>query len=122
MTMTYTLGPTSATEITLIPAWDYTDGEDMNRTTMRSKTGKLFTYKWNDVKTINFKVNYMDNSDAAVVNSWWDTQSKLIFFKDDDGTTECTSVVIMNKSAPFRKHQKPYTTKFQGAIKLEEYL
>lgn len=122
MTTTYTLGPTSNAEVTLIPAWDYSSGEDMKRVSMRSQTGKLYTYKWSDTKKIKFKVNYMDNSDAAIVNSWWDTQSKLIFFVNNDGTTTCTSVMMVNKSAPFKEYHEPYITKFRGAIELEEYL
>jgi len=122
MSIAYSLGPTSATEVTFYPGWDYTSGEEMDRTVMRSRTGKLYTYKWSDTKTIEFKVNYFDNSDAAIVNSWWDSQTELIWFVNQDGTTECTSVMLMNKEAPFREYQKPYTTKFQGVIKLEEYL
>ena len=122
MSVTYTLGPSSDTEITIIPEYDYQSGEDMDRTTIRARSGKLYAYKWYDTKKIKFSANLFDNSDAAIVNSWWDTQTKLIFFENNAGTVTVTSVMIMNKSAPFQQYVKPYVTKFKGVIELEEYL
>lgn len=122
MSVTYSLGPTSATEVEIIPEWNYENGEAMDRSVMRSKTGKLYTYKWNDVKKIKITAKLFDNSDAAIVNSWWDSQTKLIYFVNDGSAVDCTSVMIMNKTAPFRSNPEPYTTKFNGVIQLEEYL
>jgi hypothetical protein len=122
MPMTYTLGPTSATEVTIIPEFDYSNSKDMKRSTIRAKSGKLYTYKWSDTKKIKFSANLFDNSDASIVNSWWDTQTKLIFFEYDGTTTTTTSVQIMNDSSPFAQRVQPYYTKYSGAIQLEEYL
>lgn len=122
MTMTYTLGPTSETEVTVIPGNDFRDDETMNRSTIRTLSGKMFSYKWYDTKKINFSVNLLVNSDAAIVNSWWDSHSKLIFFESDGTTTLTTSVMIVNKSAPFAQFSPPYLSRYKGAIELEEYL
>ena len=42
MSVTYSLGPTSATEVEIIPEWNYENGEAMDRSVMRSKKGKLY--------------------------------------------------------------------------------
>lgn len=122
MSVTYTLGPTSETEVTIIPQWDLKKGEEIDRSVIRTRSGKLYTYKWHDVKKIKFSADLFDNSDAAIVNSWWDTQTKLIFFENIDDTVDCTSVMIMNNAAPFAQYTRPYITKFSGVIELEEYL
>ena len=121
MSRVFELGISSATAITFYPDWAYSAGERVTRSDMRTKSGKLYQYKWNDYNKIKFKVTLVTNSNASIVNSWWDTQTELIWFDTEDGATSITSVMLINKDAPFKQFTKPYTSYKQGIIELEEY-
>jgi hypothetical protein len=120
--MTFTLGITSENEITILPDQNYTKENKLNISTHRAKSGKLYTYRWSSFKKIKFSASLFDTSDASIVNSWWDTQTKLIFFEYDGTTTFCTSVQIMNKEAPFMGFEEPKLSLRSGTIELEEYM
>ena len=122
MSITYSLGITSATEVELIPEWDYKNGDTMDYSRYRTASGRLYQYKWHDYKVINFSTKFVNSSTASIVNSWWTTQTKLLFFVNNAGTVDVTSVFIVNKNAPFRENVKPYTEYWQGTIELEEYM
>lgn len=122
MTTSYKLGITSVDAIQLYPDWDYTDGEKITRSEHRTRSGNYYQYKWNDYKRIAFKTSFVNSSNASIVNSWWDSQTTLIWFKIDGATVDCTSVMIMNNEQPFQTNVKPYTEYWQGVIELEEYL
>jgi len=121
MSKTYLLGTNSATGIVLIPEWDYSFGEEISRSSFRTRNGRLFSYKWHDYNKIKFDTNWVTNSNAAIVNSWWDTQTKLIFIDITDTTATITSCMLIGKEAPFREHPEPYVEYFKGVIELEEY-
>src|SRR4030042_2763075 len=105
--MTFTLGITSENEITILPDQNNAKENKLNISSHRAKSGKLYTYRWSSFKKIKFSASLFDTSDASIVNSWWDTQTKLIFFEYDGTTTFCTSVQIMNKEAPFMGFEEP---------------
>ena len=122
MSITYSLGITSATEVELIPEWSYKNGDTMKYSRYRTAAGRLYQYKWHDYKKISFPTKFVTSETMSIVNSWWNTQTKLLFFVNDGGTVSVTSVFIVNKDAPFRENIKPYTEYWQGAIELEEYM
>lgn len=118
----YHLGPDTDNLIRLYPNWDYSDGEQVEATLLRSATGKLFERKIYDFKRISFTTDYVPSSDASFVNSWWDSQAKLIWqIELGSEIMSVSSVMLMNNSAPFMEHNNPYTTKYKGQIILEEY-
>ena len=122
MALTFTLGIDSSTEVTLPPEYDYQAPTVKIDSRFRSKSGKLYTYKWGDYDKFDFSVQYLSNSSAAIVNSWWSTDTELLFFvASDNGNTEVSSVMIQNKSEPFTEFQPPYIEYKKGKILLETY-
>lgn len=121
MSTTYELGITSATAITLYPEYDLKIEEKQIRNEHRSKSGKLRVYKWGDYNRINFNVNWLAAADAAIVNSWWDSNTELLFFVTSDTATQVYSVMILNKETPMNQFNAPYREYYKGKILLEGY-
>jgi len=119
---TFELGISSATVALFYPEFEsYSQGKKQIRDDHRTKTGKLFQYKYGDYSMINMDVNYLPASDAALVNSWWDTNTDLLLFVTSDSVTEVFSVHIMNTETPLSSYNKPYDNLFKGVVKLEGY-
>jgi len=121
MALKFELGISSVDAVTLKPEYNYKGGEKQLRTEHRTKAGKLFLYKWGDYKSFSFTVNYLPASDASLVNSWWDSNTELLFLITSDTATEVHSVVLMNKDTPFQSFAKPYADLYKGKVLLEGY-
>ena len=122
MAITYELGITSSTAVQLYPDWDYSKGDTMTKSKHRTRSGNLYQYKWNDYGKISFKATWVTSETKSIVNSWWNSQTKLLWFVNDGSTVDVTSVMLVNNDAPFKQNVKPYTEYSQGPIELEEYL
>ncbi len=107
--------------VQLFPEYDYKGGEIQLRNQMRTPSGKGYLYKHGDYDKFQFTVNYLSGPDAAIVNSWWDTNAKLLFLITSDDITEVHSVILMNKDTPFQQFNKPYADKLRGKVLLEGY-
>jgi len=107
--------------VTFYPEWDYSQGERQVRTEHRSKSGKLKLYKWYDYDKISFQANWVPASDAALVNSWWDSNAELYFYVTSSTHTEVHSVMLINDETPMANYNKPYNNYFKGKIELEGY-
>ena len=107
--------------VQLYPEYDYKGGEVQLRNFMRTPTGKGYLYKHGDYDKFQFTVNYLSGSAAAIVNSWWDSNAKLLFLITSGDITEVHSVVIMSKDTPFQQFNKPYADKLKGKVLLEGY-
>lgn len=121
MALTYELGITSQTAIELKPEYDYKESQVQIKNVHRTRSGRLRTYTWADYKHFEFTARFVTAENAAIVNSWFDSNAELLFFITSDSTTEVHSVVITNPDSPFQQHIKPYRTYYQGKISLEEY-
>lgn len=119
---TFELGISSATVARFFPEFEsYSQGKKQVRDDHRTKTGKLYQYKYGDYARINVDVNYLPASDAALVNSWFENNSDLLFFVTSGSVTEVFSVHIMNTETPLASYSKPYDNLYKGVIKLEGY-
>jgi hypothetical protein len=107
--------------VQLYPEWDYSLGERQIRSEHRSRSGRMWVYKWSDYTKINFKLNWVPASNAALVNSWWHDNAELLWFVTSDSTTEVHSVYIINDERPLAAYNKPYVDYYKGAIELETY-
>lgn len=121
MGLVFELGISSATAITLEPNYDYSNKKRKNETVIRTKSGKAKKYKWGDFRSIRFTLDYVSTADAAVVNSWFDTDTKLLFFVTSDTATEVNSVMLFGEESPFKMFNKPYDSLYKGSILLETY-
>lgn len=115
----FRLGTSSEDTITIEPEWNYKPDAKKLEKKHRLENGSLYRYKTGDYESISFSVKYFDSSDAAIVNSWWQSNANLVFFAFSD--TQVSSVQLSNNGKPFNKYQEPYDNLMQGTIKLEGY-
>ena len=120
-TLTLELGPTSQTAIELKAKYSSKFSKDQQRSMHRTLTGNLYIYRWSNFIKHSFSVNFMQSSNAAIVNSWWENNTELLLFVTSDSVTEVFSVVLTNRNTPMNKYQKPYNTYLSGKLQLESY-
>lgn len=117
--MSFLLFPSSGNEVTLEPEWDF-DRRDMQvKTEHRTRSGKRYVYRWGTYPKFSFGIQFVSSSTAAIVNSWWITNTKLLFV--ESGGTQVYSVMLVANDAPVGQYQKPYTDLYRGKIDLEGY-
>jgi len=120
MAIIYRLGITSADAITL-----YCEkpeiGKKQTTLTHRSDIGIIYQNIINAYHSIKLSLEYVPASQAAIVNSWWESQALLLFMITSDTATDVRSIMIIGKEIPFVIQAKPNDTLFQGTIKLEGY-
>lgn len=119
--MTYELGPSSATAAELYPEYDYKKRTNKIETKHRSLSGKQYTYKWSTFDEFEFSVDWVTASDMSVINSWWESDTDLLFFITSDSTTEVHSVRIQGEETPLTEYNKPYDNFYKGKIRLSTY-
>lgn len=117
--MSWLLFPSSGNHITLEPEWNFKHDDKKEETIHRTRAGKRYVYKWGEYKGFKFDVEYVSSSTAAIVNSWWATNTKLMFM--ESGGTEVFSVIITNRELPIGKYIRPYQDRLKGTIDLEGY-
>lgn len=119
MTISYQLGISSVDAITLYPEYNLDINTSQERTDHRAKDGTLYQYRWSQYRTYDLDLQWVPSSDAALVNSWFESNADLIFFINSGGSTAATAVRIMNDTRPFSELNAPYTDYYQGALSLE---
>jgi len=117
----FRLGPTSATSIVLYPGEAMELGKYLMHNTQRAADGHLYGYEFGTYHKSSFPVQYMPASDAAIVNSWWESQAKLLLFVTSGPVTAVHSCMIMGEHNPMNQINKPYDDRFKGTIPLEGY-
>lgn len=121
MSLTFQLGISSADAVILRPEFDYQGGRRQIASSHRTKAGRLYRYTWGDYERFQFTLDFVPASDAALVNSWWSTDTELLFFVSSDTATEVHSVMITAKQTPLRRFRAPYADLYKGKILLEGY-
>jgi hypothetical protein len=116
--MNFALGISSATALILYPEFDYTDVLTKIEQVHRLENGDMYRYKTGVYDKFKFKLRFFPESDASVINSWWESNTELMFWVD----SEVSKVMLTNKSKPIGQFQKPYTDLMQGIIMLEGYI
>lgn len=117
--MSHLLFVDSSNSVTLEPEWDFEQGQKKNETVHRTRAGNRFVYKWGEFETFKFSLNFVDSSTAAIVNSWWNTNTELLF--STDGGVTVSSVQLTNRSKPLARFNMPYDDEYKGKIELETY-
>jgi hypothetical protein len=118
----YFLGPDRTNAIELFPEWNFNDGEIAKIDTIRTDASILHMYKEYDYKEISFNAKHVPASEAVIVNSWWSTQTKLIWFTELGSVTIVDSIMIGNNAEPFIQYSRGYCDHYDGKIVLEEYV
>lgn len=119
---TYELGINTATMIDLYPNHGtYEKSEQKIESGYRSLSGRHYKYKWSTWDRIEFEAEYVSGANAAICNSWWDTNTNLLFLITSSTATEVNSVRIMGDESPFKALNQPYDDQYKGKIVLETY-
>jgi hypothetical protein len=117
--MSYLLFPSSGNHVTLEPDWDFERNDTQVNDAHVTRSGKRFVYKWGSYVRFTFSIDFVNSSTAAIINSWFITNTKLLFTSTSD--TAVYSVILIGNDIPMSKFVKPYTDKFMGKIDLQGY-
>ena len=119
--MTARLFVDSDNGVTILPEWNLRMQDKKLETQHRTKSGRLFVYKWGDYKAWRLSAEFVSSADAAIINSWWASNTQLLFMPSTSAPTEIYSVMIRSKKLPMSKFNKPYDDLYKGRIDLETY-
>lgn len=117
--MSWLLFPSSGNHVTLYPDWDFKRGDKKEETTHRTRGGKRYAYKWGSYCAFKFGLDHVSSSTAAIVNSWWISNTGLLFM--ESGGSGVFTVTLTNKDRPLGKFNRPYPDHYSGTIELEGY-
>ena len=117
--MTYRLFINSTTGMDIEPEWDFQCSAKKIESRHRTKAGYEYVYRWADYKEFSFTISYVSSANACIVNSWWNSNAELKFM--EEGSTDISSVRIVNATQPMDKKIKPYPDLYTGTIKLSTY-
>lgn len=117
--MAYRLFVDSSNGVSLDPEWDYDDSAKKIENRHRTRSAAEYVYKWGEYGVRKFSVMYVSSATAAIVNSWWSSNTDLLFMREGDA--DVTSCRLMNGSKPISKKVKPYDDQWRGKIELGTY-
>jgi len=118
--MTYRLFVDSNNGIDVEPEYDYKEPDEKIENRHRVRSGEEYVYKWGEFNRWEFSVEYINSSDRAIINSWWSSNTDLLWM--EEGSSVVSSVHITNKTKPVDKPHKPYSlTLWKGVLKLGSY-
>ena len=145
----FKLGISSSDAITIRPNFDYSGSKRKIETNIKTRSGRGYNYKWGEYLKFFISMDYVSGQNATIVNSWWSTNTELLFFKqsehpveygllegsggffllEDSGkmtletsySTEVFSVMIISNNKPFSQFVKPLNYYYKGEINLEGY-
>jgi len=117
--MTWALFVDSSNTVSFYPKWDMKRQDKKQQSEHRTRAGNLYRYNWGSYDQFRFSVDFVNSSDAAIVNSWWASDTELLFMDED--TTQVHSVLMMSKTPPLTSRVKPMIDQFKGTIDLSTY-
>lgn len=100
------------------PEFGYKNDGLKDHNEKRAKTGKRYTYTFNAIEAWKIPIMYVSDSDASLVNGWWEDDTILSIAGDI--LTGVFTVQISGKKKPFPGLIKPYDDQYKGTISLEE--
>lgn len=109
----------SSNGISIEPEWDYAEIDKKIEDEHRTRGGGRYVYKWGSYRKWKLPVSLVDSSFAAVVNSWWLSNTQLRI--KSESSAQVYSVQITNDAKPLGEYTKPYDSLYQGTIELETY-
>ena len=109
----------SSNGVTIESDWDYEERDKKLEDKHRTRGGGRYVYKWGSYRSWKIPVSYVNSSFAAIVNSWWVSNTQLLF--KSESAAAVYSVQLTNDAKPLGKFVRPYDTLFAGTIELETY-
>lgn len=117
--MSFRLFVNSDTGLDVNVEYDFKDTGQKFESRHRVRSGAEFVYRWGEWTEKKFSVAYVNSAFNSIVNSWWSTNTDLLWM--EVGDTVVTSVHLINKSKPIDGFVKPYDDLFRGKIELGTY-
>lgn len=117
--MAFRLFVDSSNGVSLDPLWNYKENLIKKESSHRTLASNYWVYKWSSYRKFKFGVEFISSGDMAIINSWHDTNTKLLF--KNESSSSVYSVMLMGKDSPISKFVKPYDDEFKGTIDLETY-
>jgi len=115
----YRLFVDSSNGVDVEPEYNYQEQDTKIENRHRTRSGEEYIYKWGGYKRRKFGVRWVNSNFKSIVNSWWDSNTELLFM--EEGGTEVFSVRITNRNLPIGSIEKPYSDTFKGSIELGTY-
>ncbi len=105
--------------VTLEPEYNLKQRDTKQENIFRVRSGRRYVYSWGDSKSWRFNVRYVNSAIVATVNSWWESDTELLYGNID--RTEVNTVRLENRNLPIAEFEKPYDDLFKGKIELGTY-
>lgn len=123
MTWSWLLGVNSNTAVTIYPEFNMMLGGEKIESRSRSQDGSEYVYKYGSYTAISFGVNFVSSTDAAMINSWWVSNTALVFLQINSAGSivQTHSVHIINRQKPIASFRQPYIDQYTGQIELSTY-
>jgi hypothetical protein len=103
--------------VSLNPDYDLKMDHRKIESSLRTRTGANYKYRWGGYSRAMLKVEFLSSADMSQVNSWWSANTLLRLF--DMGSSVVVSGTIAGASAPIDSFVAPYTDMYKGTITLE---
>lgn len=103
----------------ILPEFNYKQSDRKIENVHRTRGGGRFVYKWSEYFQAKFSVRFVDSAQHAIVNSWWNENTQLLWLVDTGAIVE--SVQIVNRQLPIGEFIMPHNDLYQGGIELETY-
>lgn len=116
--MAFRLFVDSTTGVSLCPEWDYREPLVKEENRHATPVGFSTVYNYGETARLRFSVRHVSSETAALVNSWWISNTALLFM--EEGATEVFSCRLLGK-LPISKLEKPYSFSLSGVIELGAY-
>lgn len=117
--MSWDLFVDSDNVVSFEPEYDFRFEDRKMQDEHRVRSGARFVYRWGGYRRWTFSARFISSADMAAVNSWWDSNTQLLF--RDTSAAAVFSVQIVNSRLPIDSFIKPYLTEYQGRMEIEVY-
>jgi len=119
--LNYYLGTSELDVIQLYPEYEIVVGKKQIRDDSRTASGKLVSQFWGNYDRFKIDLDHVSAADASIVNSWWETSTKLQLYTTSGSEIDVSSLMIINKSTPFAQYSYPYENYYGGTLEMEGY-
>ena len=118
MTWHLQLGTNTGTQIHFSPEPDFSRPSQKIESRHRTPTGREYVYKWGDMQRWSMSVRYVSSNDAAIVQSWWNTNAELLLLEPGG---DVHSVWLTNEESPMANLDVPYADQWTILLNLGTY-
>ncbi len=117
----FTLFQNSANGVSFTPEFGFKTDDRKIENTVRTRSAIQYKFKTGDFKRWSLPIRFVNSSDKKTINDWWNDNTDLFFYDDNDTSIAATFVVrITNRASPIRSPERPYDYLWKGKIEIEE--